>query len=80
MDKVQKKIVSVSPWYAFDKRLIGMYKSLYVVNRNGSLVIQTTIVLNHRQVRPNGGILWGTHEEQVTKQDTYVRCGFLHKS
>jgi len=34
-----------------------MYKSLYVVNRNGSLVIQTTIVLNHRQVRPNGGIL-----------------------
>jgi len=43
--------------YAFDKRLSGTYKSLYAVKRNGRLVIQTTIVFNHRQVGINGGIL-----------------------
>jgi hypothetical protein len=54
MDKIQKKKTEpVSPWHAFDK--------------NGSLVIQTTIVRNHRQVRLNGGILWGTPEVQVAK-------------
>jgi hypothetical protein len=68
----KRRRLSLSPWYAFDKRLSGMYKSLYALKRNGSQVIQTTIVLNHRQVRLNGGILWGTHEEQVTKQETYM--------
>jgi len=33
-----------------------MYKS-YAVKRNGSLVIQTTVVLNHMQVRLNGAYL-----------------------